>query len=412
MRSRDSFTLIELLIVVAIVAVLAVVVILTLNPAQLLKQARDSNRFSDLDTINKALLIYQTDLSASSFGSVTTTYVSVPDSSSSCANLGLPALPSGYTYACAPTSTYLKSDGTGWIPVNFAAISSGSPLPRLPVDPVNTTSTGQYYTYTPGGSWELTAIAESQKYRAQYASVPIPQPGIIVKGTNLSLSPIYNTNGLVGYWTLDEGSGFSTSTDLSANGNNATIIGSPPRVSGKIGGAFSFDGSGSMYTDAVLSSSLQVQQFTILMWVNPPTNPSPLNFNKYAVASTYSPANYGYGLWLIVASGPTFSAGGSIGDVAASYGANDGASGADISNNTWSMVGMMYDGTNLKYIKNGSILATNYPAVSKTISYTSATSFKIGSNWSNPLSASVDDVRVYNRALSAAEIAAIYNATR
>lgn len=39
---RNSFTLIELLIVVAIVAILAIVVVLTLNPAELLKQSRDS----------------------------------------------------------------------------------------------------------------------------------------------------------------------------------------------------------------------------------------------------------------------------------------------------------------------------------------------------------------------------------
>ena len=41
---RSGFTLIELLVVIAIIAILAVVVILTLNPAQLLAQARDSTR--------------------------------------------------------------------------------------------------------------------------------------------------------------------------------------------------------------------------------------------------------------------------------------------------------------------------------------------------------------------------------
>ena len=45
---RESFTLIELLVVLALVAILSVVVILTLNPAELIKQARDSNRLSDL----------------------------------------------------------------------------------------------------------------------------------------------------------------------------------------------------------------------------------------------------------------------------------------------------------------------------------------------------------------------------
>ncbi|KKW47096.1 MAG: hypothetical protein UY99_C0042G0007, partial [Parcubacteria group bacterium GW2011_GWA1_59_11] len=43
---RSSFTLIELLVVIAIVAILSAVVIITLNPAELLKQSRDSNRLS------------------------------------------------------------------------------------------------------------------------------------------------------------------------------------------------------------------------------------------------------------------------------------------------------------------------------------------------------------------------------
>jgi len=43
---RSAFTLIELLIVIAIIAILSIVVILVLNPAQLLKQSRDSNRVS------------------------------------------------------------------------------------------------------------------------------------------------------------------------------------------------------------------------------------------------------------------------------------------------------------------------------------------------------------------------------
>jgi prepilin-type N-terminal cleavage/methylation domain-containing protein len=53
--SRKAFTLIELLVVIAIIAILAVVVVLTLNPAEILKQSRDSNRVSDMDTLTHAL---------------------------------------------------------------------------------------------------------------------------------------------------------------------------------------------------------------------------------------------------------------------------------------------------------------------------------------------------------------------
>jgi prepilin-type N-terminal cleavage/methylation domain-containing protein len=162
---RSAFTLIELLIVIAIVAVLATVVILVLNPIELLRQSRDSNRMSDLATINTALAAYDADQSSGFMGTSTVVYVSIPDSTSTCANLGLPTLSSGYTYGCSTTANYRKTDGTGWVPVNLNSISFGAPLATLPIDPVNTTSTSQYYTYITGGSWKLTAMSlESQKY--------------------------------------------------------------------------------------------------------------------------------------------------------------------------------------------------------------------------------------------------------
>src|SRR6056297_1976317 len=51
--NNQAFTLIELLVVIAILSVLAVAVTLILNPAELMRQARDSTRLSDLATINK-----------------------------------------------------------------------------------------------------------------------------------------------------------------------------------------------------------------------------------------------------------------------------------------------------------------------------------------------------------------------
>ncbi|MCX6788427.1 MAG: type II secretion system protein, partial [Candidatus Jorgensenbacteria bacterium] len=57
-----GFTLVELLIVIAILAILAVAVVLVLNPAQLLKQGRDSTRLSDMAALNSALALFNTDV--------------------------------------------------------------------------------------------------------------------------------------------------------------------------------------------------------------------------------------------------------------------------------------------------------------------------------------------------------------
>jgi prepilin-type N-terminal cleavage/methylation domain-containing protein len=57
---KAGFTLIELLIVIGILAILATVVVLVLNPTEMFKQARDSQRLSETDALNQAILLYQT----------------------------------------------------------------------------------------------------------------------------------------------------------------------------------------------------------------------------------------------------------------------------------------------------------------------------------------------------------------
>ncbi|MCL5733700.1 MAG: type II secretion system GspH family protein, partial [Patescibacteria group bacterium] len=73
---RSSFTLIELLIVIAILVILAVVVILTLNPSELLAQSRDSARLSDMASLNSAINIYLVDSAGTGFlGTSSVVYV-------------------------------------------------------------------------------------------------------------------------------------------------------------------------------------------------------------------------------------------------------------------------------------------------------------------------------------------------
>ncbi len=52
---KKGFTLIELLIVIGIIGILAAAVIVVLNPAELLAQARDGTRLSDIDSANSAI---------------------------------------------------------------------------------------------------------------------------------------------------------------------------------------------------------------------------------------------------------------------------------------------------------------------------------------------------------------------
>ncbi len=166
---KKGFTLIELLIVIAIIVVLSVVVIITINPAQILRQARDSQRISDLGTIRTALSFYLSDVlspAQNALGNSSTCYISTaPGVGTTTAGCGRMA--SGDTTIVSTTAANAnKVDGTGWIKTNFSAISTGAPFGTLPIDPVNNAT--YFYSYAtnayPNFQFEIDADMESTRY--------------------------------------------------------------------------------------------------------------------------------------------------------------------------------------------------------------------------------------------------------
>jgi len=150
---NKGFTLLELLIVIGILAILSAVTILVINPAELLRKSRDTQRISDLGAINSALAFYLVNTSTISMGSVSSSY-----SVTSTTCLG--------RIAVATTSQSVNS--TGWLPVDLATLAVGSPISKYPIDP-NPEYSGnnqRYYAYlTDGaGKWEITANLESTYY--------------------------------------------------------------------------------------------------------------------------------------------------------------------------------------------------------------------------------------------------------
>lgn len=148
-----GFTLLELIIVIGILAILGTVSVLVLNPAQLFAQARDSQRITDLASLQSAIALYLSTVSSPTLGTT-------PNCTSGTA--------SGFTSGsgtCTTVDTYTVT-GSGWVGVNLSATEGGSPMSTLPEDPTN--SGNYFYAYVGNNTaktFELNARLESTKFR-------------------------------------------------------------------------------------------------------------------------------------------------------------------------------------------------------------------------------------------------------
>jgi prepilin-type N-terminal cleavage/methylation domain-containing protein len=129
--NKKGFTLVELLVVMGILGVLMSVTILVINPAEYLRRARDTQRVTDLNTLNNAINLYIANnhnildlvIPQDCYFSATNGFLTI-DGSGYCAN--------GYY----TSNTSRATDGTGWLPINLD-IDGNSPFSALPIDPQN-----------------------------------------------------------------------------------------------------------------------------------------------------------------------------------------------------------------------------------------------------------------------------------
>ena len=174
---KRGFTLIELLIVIGILAILAVAVVLILNPAQLLAQARDSQRMSDLNSVKSAISLYLV-----TYTSPTVTAGPTFTASSS------PTICPFSSCVGATLTTSTAVDGTGWVKVNLNNTTGGSALGALPMDPTNSTT----YQYGYQGedtnkTFKLVGVLESTKYSGLMSTDGGNTASWYETGTNLGL---------------------------------------------------------------------------------------------------------------------------------------------------------------------------------------------------------------------------------
>jgi prepilin-type N-terminal cleavage/methylation domain-containing protein len=175
MNKKIGFTLIELIIVLAIIATLAAILITIVKPQQIFVNMRDTKRKSDLNNLSRAIDIYMTDMvnrnmdivfvpssTVLSVGGTLTSFNHGCTGSNATATIfysaatvgGGPTPFAGFSGFRATNSliiaTSTNSNPPGWLPVPLGT-STLINLPQLPLDPRNANAANQiggyYYTF-------------------------------------------------------------------------------------------------------------------------------------------------------------------------------------------------------------------------------------------------------------------------
>jgi len=208
------------------------------------------------------------------------------------------------------------------------------------------------------------------------------------------------TRGLVVYYSFDEGSG-TTTFDGSSNSNTGyfqSVASSPKWTSGKVSGALQFDGKDD-YINVGSDSSLDTASaITVEAWIKVDS------YSTLAgIVERYQSVVDGGWFFTLNPTGSYDKLYYKFIDV--DGGINAGASTESIPLNTWTHVVWTYDGTPKLYIDGD---GQTFTAINKNIKIYSKdlSAGKFSNNFLNGL---IDEVRIYNRALTAEEIRYHYN---
>jgi glucose/arabinose dehydrogenase len=234
------------------------------------------------------------------------------------------------------------------------------------------------------GPHDITAVARDA------AGNPRTSDVVSITVDNTAVPP---PSGLVAAYAFDESAGGSV-VDRSGTGNGGTLAGATWTASGRYGSALNFDGVDDRVVVADANSLDLTNGMTLEAWVRPTAAggvwrtvvaknaPGTIAYNLYANRNTNRPAiEVNLGGRLRTTNGVT-----------------------QLPLNTWSHVAATYDGANLRMFVDGAQVAT---AAFTGSLLTSTGELWIGGNsvWSEWFAGSIDEVRVYNRALTAAQIA-------
>ena len=205
--------------------------------------------------------------------------------------------------------------------------------------------------------------------------------------------------GLRAQLLFSEGAGLATA-DSSGNGNNGTLMNGPVWCTGHADSALRFDGVDD-YVDIGNAANLNpTNAITIAAWFNT----SMTNVSQYIVGKDNLPTGT-LQYFLRV------QAGGKLRMAVRTNVENYLTSAPAINANTWYHITGVYDGTSLRLYLNGQLLGA--PLAAAGAMANNGVNVRIGTKQDGllPFKGVLDEVEIYDRALSAPEVLALYQGT-
>ncbi|MHC4643611.1 MAG: lamin tail domain-containing protein, partial [Planctomycetota bacterium] len=200
-------------------------------------------------------------------------------------------------------------------------------------------------------------------------------------------SAVYGSQGLFAHWKFDDGSG-NTATD-SAGTNNGALIGAPTWTTGRIDGALSFDGSAE-YVVAAPVVPLAGNTFSAQAWIR--IDESAGLYNSFLMQNRFGD-NYGFYFYISNDRPDVY--------ILGSSGSAQAISAETLNANQWYHVATTNDGSNLKLYVDGQLKDTDSSAGLTGVNENAYIGFE--PIFSISYMGLIDDVRIYNRAVSESE---------
>jgi len=306
--------------------------------------------------------------------------------------------------AAPPTASFSATpvSGTSPLTVAFNDTSSGSVTSWAWQfgDGGTSTSRSPAYTYATAGTYSVTLTVtgpggSNKLTKSGLIAVSAPASGGTSTTTPPTSAPV--SGGLVAAFGFEEQRG-TTVYDASGNGNHGTVSGARRLTSTPFGRALRFDGVDDWVTINDNPSLSLATGMTLQAWVYPTAA-----MKGWATALVKELS--GQPVYSLYANGD--------GQRPASIVTTGGAerilsSGGTLPTNAWTHLASTYDGANQMLYVNGVLVGSRPQAGSISIS---GGKLRIAGNsvWGEYFAGYIDEVRVYNRALSQAEIAADAN---